>query len=235
MTRTARWPRLFFAAGIALAVLPDCSPSVGGGPSGDGTGNGSGNGMGGGNQNGTGQQGNGGDQSGGGQGNGSGSGAPLPGESGAVSAGPNNNLSCQTELSTSGTFTQNTPPPFERGGGGGLSRPDCWPDGVWTFSATVTKDDASCMPNLMSQYQFQVTVDQNRTTGDQYTYSYLNDPSYMFVRMKVSGGGGGQCDGDLEVFSTDGKSVLNMHVALQPDNSLNGLGTYSQYTVSQWD
>lgn len=151
---------------------------------------------------------------------------------GAALLGPR--LVCQTSLTTSGSFSPGAP---------NTDGVECWPDGVWTISAALRpgSESSTRAPALQPQYQIRVTVnvEAGADMADRYAYQYLGqfdpqDPANMFVRMKVSGGGGGLCDGELQIFSPDGTQALVLHAALRPDNSLSGLGNFSIYSDNEW-
>jgi hypothetical protein len=129
---------------------------------------------------------------------------------------------CEATLSLAGTFVQGDAPPTDFPGG-------CWPDGTWTFTATVTQNGCSSAPQLESQYQFKVVEDADYND----TITYLNDPSNMYVATKISGGEGAVCTGAFMIYSSDGKTVINLRPAMQADNSINGQGDYRVYDADQ--
>jgi hypothetical protein len=129
---------------------------------------------------------------------------------------------CSAQLTLSGTYTQGNPPPTGFAGG-------CWPDGTWTFSATVTSNTCPSAPTLESQYTFKVVEDLDYND----TITYQNDPTNLYVSTKISGGEGGLCVGAFLIFSPDGKTVWNLRPALQTGNVLNGAGEYRIYDTDQ--
>ncbi len=130
---------------------------------------------------------------------------------------------CDATLSIAGTFVQGDPPPSDLGGG-------CWPDGMWTFTATVT-DNGGCptAPPIPPQFQYKVVQDDDFND----TITYLTDPTNMFTPSSISGGDGAICVGEFIIYSSDGKSIFNLRPALQADNSLNGAGDWALYNSDQ--
>lgn len=56
----------------------------------------------------------------------------------------------------------------------------------------------------------------------------------VLARMKVTEGGGGECSGAVELYSTDGKQYWNMRPDLSSDGTtLTGFGQYMAYEESQ--
>lgn len=131
-------------------------------------------------------------------------------------------ITCDAELAITGTFEPGAPKPDDVSG--------CWPVGIWRFSPSVVSNNCPTEPRLEKEYAFQVDVDEELTEF----YTYLNDPTYERVRIKVSSGGGGICEGGLTLWSADGKTIWNLKPALQADNSLNGHGEYEIYEEDQY-
>ena len=52
--------------------------------------------------------------------------------------------------------------------------------------------------------------------------------------MKVSEGGSGLCEGELSIYSADGKTVWLLKPELNADNTITGDGEYGQYSTDQW-
>jgi hypothetical protein len=133
---------------------------------------------------------------------------------------------CQAELTMVGTFAVGTPKPDEING--------CWPICTWTFTATVGTHDCAQAPTPLPQYQ--IRVDRDLTSEDpdySWLYTYVTDPADTTADVSVTSGGGGLCEGIVMVYSADGKTVWNMHPALQADSSLNGTGDYEVHTTNQ--
>lgn len=129
---------------------------------------------------------------------------------------------CKASLAITGTFEEGAPQPPDVFG--------CWPVGLWTFTASVTENQCPDPPQLEAQYQVKV----ERDAEDNEIYTYMNDPSYERVRLKVTSGGGGLCEGGFEIYSPDGKILTNLKPALQADKTLNGFGDYEVYNEDQW-
>lgn len=135
-------------------------------------------------------------------------------------------LLCSAGLTMTGTFTVGTPKPAEISG--------CWPIGTWTFTAAVGEHDCAAAPTPLPQYQ--IRVDRDLTSEDpdfSWIYTYVTDPNDATADVSVTSGGGGLCEGIVMVYSADGKTVWNMHPALQADNTLNGTGDYEVHTINQ--
>jgi hypothetical protein len=140
-----------------------------------------------------------------------------------------NDRVCASTLTASGSFVVDpaaTPPVGSTG---------CWPAGTWTFKMAVASNDCSAAPALESQYQFKgtQTTDMN---GDPIvdTFTYLNDPTNTRVLVKVSEGGSGLCEGEVSIYSTDGKKVWLLKPELNADNTITGDGEYGEYKSDQW-
>jgi hypothetical protein len=223
------WWMSLVGLGLAVAVS-GCLGSYGGSGSGGSGGSGGGGSGGSGGGGGSGGKGGGGGSGGGGSG-GSGGGGGSGGSAGSGGGGggggsagaPLGNLLCTATLSITGTYVQGNPPPSDLGGG-------CWPDGMWTFTATVT-DGGGCKspPTLASQYQVKVVQDDNFDD----TITFVTDPSNMYTHLQVDAAGGGLCTGIFTWVSDDGFTIFTMQPSLQSDNSLNGHGQYEMYDADQ--
>lgn len=137
---------------------------------------------------------------------------------------------CTMQMAVSGTFVESTPaPPHEDG----TPYTGCWPIGTWTFSVTPGQTDCSPAPAPLGQYQFKVEL---KTDSDGQYYqsnTYMTDPSARH-RVKVSQGGAGLCQGELNLFSADGKEVWIIKPSLYEDKHLGGDGEYSLHDSDQW-
>jgi len=129
---------------------------------------------------------------------------------------------CSAVLTLTGSFEAGAPQPDDVFG--------CWPVGTWTFTGEVEDNECNDPPRLEPEYKFLVERDADSVE----TYTYLTDPSYERVRIKVTSGGGGLCEAGLELFSPDGTKVLNLKPALQADLTINGFGEYDVYRTDQW-
>ena len=67
--------------------------------------------------------------------------------------------------------------------------------------------------------------------GWQESYTWMGDPARLF-RLKVTEGGGGECEGGLELISADGKEIWNMKPN-QTGTAINGFGDYTLYLDAQ--
>src|SRR5262249_32914568 len=108
---------------------------------------------------------------------------------------------CSTELATAGSFLQSMPAPANPDG---TPYEGCWPIGTWTFTATVGMGDCSKQPTVLKQYQFRAEQALDTDGLPYQTYTYLTDPNAR-NRLKISQGGDGLCEGELNLFSADGK------------------------------
>jgi len=145
---------------------------------------------------------------------------------GSVDGSNSDELICTAELTLAGTFAIGTPQPAEVGG--------CWPIGTWTFTATVGTHDCAAAPTPLAQYQ--IRVDRDETSADPdftWLYTYVTDPADATAHVGVSSGGAGLCEGEVLLFSADGKTKWNMHPALNADKSIGGSGEYEVHTTSQ--
>ncbi len=160
-----------------------------------------------------------------------------------------NAVTCQTSVTIDGTFTL---------GAAASTYPDyptdqppsansCWPVGKWSFTVTKTANPAGAPAECASatfeaKYEFnvdRVNVDpvtkvETKSYDGFDKVTYLTNPSAN-SRGKISQGGTGSCAGIFEVFSADGKTVYNLHPALDPvTNKLTGNGEVVTYETNQW-
>jgi len=129
---------------------------------------------------------------------------------------------CEADFTISGTWVQGSAPPSDFAGG-------CWPDGTWTFTTTVTSNTCPTAPVLEKQYVFKVVEDTDYND----TITYENDPTSTNLTTKISGGEGAICTGAFLLFSSDGKTMINLRPALQTGNILNGVGDYRVWDQDQ--
>jgi hypothetical protein len=134
-------------------------------------------------------------------------------------------IKCRAELDTSGSFAV------------GMTKPDditgCWPVGVWTFSASVVSNECDGDPALLSEYAFEITVLADADGELQQQFEYLSEAGDDIVQMDVSSGGGGLCEGGVQILSADGLREWNFKPSLQADDTLAGHGQYREYFDSQ--
>lgn len=150
---------------------------------------------------------------------------------GGPDAGTNRNsalgIICNATFKLTGSFSPSSTDPSG-------DPQNCWPYGNWTFTAAMNTDECQTPPTLLPQYQFTVsqTVDANGDTQD--VYAFTSDPSSHY-RLKVSGDGGGLCQGGLEIYSMDGKQYWDMKPSLETGNTVDGFGEYALYDSDQWN
>lgn len=165
----------------------------------------------------------GGDGGGGGGGGGDGDG----GHTGDPMSGNDlRDINCEATFTTVGNFELTQDQPDDVSG--------CWPVGVWTFTAQLDSNDCDQSPQLLPEYQFEVTLLANDDGELDQIYTYLTDPDSNH-RVDVTSGGGGLCEGGLEIYSDDGKQYWNFKPALHADQSLTGFGEYFLYNSDQWN
>lgn len=145
-------------------------------------------------------------------------------------------ITCTARFNLTGTVVLGTPTrPIDPVTS--LPMTGCWPVGTWTFTATVDTSDVpvhpcETPPTVLPQYQFRV----DRTllpdgTGLNETYTYLGDMA-MLGHLKVSSGGGGECEGGLELWSVDNKMFWNLKPD-QTETTIAGHGDYAVYKDPQ--
>jgi hypothetical protein len=158
-------------------------------------------------------------------------------------------ITCMAEIAITGMHIEGdngpeacqspgVPPGCEEGGLGG-----CRPMGAWRFTTSVTSNDCPATEHLLPMYEF--TVQADMTQADPYYYwiytivTPADDPE---AEVKVTSGGGGLCEADLQLFPTaDGKTTILLHPAIEsdmgdpPDSTgrLLGEGTYEIHTTNQ--
>lgn len=139
---------------------------------------------------------------------------------------------CTVNLTTTGTFVQSEAPPANPEDGTPYT--GCWPIGTWTFTASLGDGDCTTQPSLLPQYQFKGEQMLDPDEGNYYqVFTYMTDPSAR-NRVKVSQGGDGLCEGELDLFSADGKEVWILKPELYADGHLGGNGEYQLYDSDQW-
>jgi hypothetical protein len=138
---------------------------------------------------------------------------------------------CTVDLAITGNFVQSkAPPPHEDG----TPYTGCWPIGTWTFSATIGQGDCKTQaPQLLAQYQFKVEEMLDQDGIPYQVNTYMTDPTVR-NRVKVSQGGAGLCEGELNLFSVDGKEVTILKPGLYADLRLEGSGEFQVYGSDQW-
>jgi len=146
--------------------------------------------------------------------------------SGDAAVEPNGRL-CGTTFTSNGTFAPDpTAMPNPNGTG-------CWPYGTWTYALTVVENDCSPAPAAAPQYEFKTTQMVNVDGDIVPVYAYLTDPAARNI-VKVSEGGSGLCEGEVDIYSADGKTVYVMKPELNADNTITGDAEYAVYGSDQW-
>lgn len=139
---------------------------------------------------------------------------------------------CSADYTVKGTWTAGTPMRDAN------SPTGCWPVGTWTFTAEMTSNQCSSEPTqLETQYSFRVdrmmNPDPEMDIGWEDSYTYLGNEDYLF-RLKVSSGGGGDCEAHVQLYGADGTDYWNLKPALFDDNNvLTGVGEYLKFREDQ--
>ena len=144
---------------------------------------------------------------------------PAPGGDDPVDEVPEG-VECQAELSITGTLV----PP------GAAPGPDagCVPLGTWTLDLEVSDPgDCADIP-FEPRYVYEVTGN----IDDGYEYTYLADPDSELVRLKVTQGGPGDCEGNFEHYAADGMAMLLLK-PFERDLAVSGTAYYETYAASQ--
>jgi hypothetical protein len=149
---------------------------------------------------------------------------------------------CHTDLTITGIMTPAPKPTDPDHYDPTLGETNCWPAGVWTFAArpaTANEDGTPQCTTTALLPEYKVTgIKDYSVDGGLESYTFTSNPTQN-VRLKVSSGGGGLCEGVFEIYSEDGKVLHNLHPALQPANGaatnpLTGHGEYQMFEVNQW-
>jgi hypothetical protein len=173
---------------------------------------------------------------------------PGGGDDDPLPIDPNpNGIACSDTFVITGTFTEGVParpidPETQMPVGG------CWPVGTWTWTAAlemtmevpdITGDGVgdrcgsvagTSRPTVNSNYAFQVMrVDDGE--GFVESYEWTGDRT-NYWKVKVSEGGGGDCEGAAEFISPDKTGYWNMKPN-QAGNVLSGFGEYILYLEPQ--
>ena len=144
------------------------------------------------------------------------------------SMGDNNTLGrvCTATFTASGTFMPGAAAPT------GWS--ECWPVGMWTFSMTQTASDCSTAPAILPSYQMRGDQITDMNGDPNYQMAYVTDPTTNNIAKVTKGGGTGQCEGELDLYSADGNGVFYWKPYTNADNTITGDGEYTLYTNDQW-
>jgi hypothetical protein len=157
---------------------------------------------------------------------------PPPG-TGSGSGSDNNTLGriCTATLSVMGSFTPGAAAPTNPDG---TAYEGCWPIGTWNFTAQVAMNDCDTAPTMLPSYSFQGTLTTDAATGDPLqNFKYLTDPTAHAI-VHVSAAGYATCEGELGIYSPDGKQVWNLKPWLNTDHTIIGEGEYDLYGSDQW-
>lgn len=149
------------------------------------------------------------------------------GDDGSMMPDPNGRQ-CTAQLTTTGTFVADTanPPP--------MGWVTCWPVGTWTFTAKVGTTDCAPAPTPAAQYVMKGSVQPDQNGDPQPVMSFMGDASLRPI-AKYSDGGSGLCEGELDLYSTDGKTVWLLKPELNTDNAtLSGDGEYGVFATDQY-
>jgi hypothetical protein len=146
---------------------------------------------------------------------------------------PNNTLGrvCTSTLSVTGSFVRGAAPPLNNDG---TTYEGCWPVGTWTFKAAIDQNDCATPPQMLPSYVFTGTLVVDPQTQDMLqSFTYTTDPNAHSI-VKVSAAGNAMCEGELSLYSADGKQVWNLKPWLNADNTITGEGEYDLYGTDQW-
>ena len=157
---------------------------------------------------------------------------------------------CSASFKTVGTWTAGVPVRDLDPASPDYTPTGCWPVGTWTFTATldntldvkdITGDQvgdrcgevpATAVPRVEASYTFR--VDRTPTEeGLEETYAMTGALSgSALYRLKVTEGGGGECEGGVEIYSTDNKQYWNFK-PVQTGAAITGQGEYTEYLDAQ--
>ena len=149
---------------------------------------------------------------------------------------------CAAQLGLTGTFTMSAPAPDVVNNDTNMppsdGQPDftgCWPTGTWAFTANIESTTCSSAPvQPATEYRFTTTYTQSPDgAGGEYTYTLVSPALQMGeYRLKVSSGGGGECEGVMELYLDGAKKAWILHPALNVFNQsgpLTGVGEYGEF------
>ena len=109
----------------------------------------------------------------------------------------------------------------------------CWPVGTWTFTAKVGTTDCTPAPTPAAQYVMTGITQPDQNGDPQPVMQFTGDAGIRSI-AKYSDGGSGLCEGELDLYSTDGKTVWLLKPELNADNSLTGDGEYGVFSTDQY-
>jgi hypothetical protein len=137
----------------------------------------------------------------------------------------------------------------------------CWPYGTWTFTVTRDPGDENIQDidgdlkvdrcgavegtqgaTVDASYSMVVTRETVMTDEQYYNKYVLSGQTgagadtmwngKVVHRVKVTEGGGGECEGGIELYSVDGTSYWNLHPALT-GTTISGFGDFAIYKSNQ--
>jgi hypothetical protein len=94
-------------------------------------------------------------------------------------------------------------------------------------------NDCSAAPQPLQQYQMKGIVTQDQNGDPLPDMTYVTDPNAKVI-AKYSEGGSGLCEGELDLYNTDGTKVWLLKPELNADNSITGDGEYGEFTTDQF-
>jgi hypothetical protein len=129
---------------------------------------------------------------------------------------------CERAVTLTGSIDPGAPAPLDAPGG-------CWGDGTWSFKAQVTEEGCGFAPTLEEEYKLSLSHDGELNQ----LLVYENDPDNADVVLRVSADGAGVCEGQVTLFSPDGKTVWNLKPHLFADGHIEGQGHIAVYREDQ--
>jgi hypothetical protein len=150
---------------------------------------------------------------------------------------------CTTAFTLNGTYSVSQAPPDrmnnetgEPGADGMFDIQGCWPTGNWSFQLTPSESNCTPAPQPPVTIAFRVDfIDDAIEPAYRYT---LTQPTQGVEspRISVSQGGGGFCEGIIELFNSDGKEVYNLTPNVGVFNAngpITGHGEFSRWNRDQ--
>jgi hypothetical protein len=148
------------------------------------------------------------------------------GDDGSMMPDPNGRQ-CNATLTVTGSFTPDTTQPAP------TDWATCWPVGMWTFTAAVGTNNCSPAPTPAAMYQMKGTTMPDMNGDPMPVMQFVGDQSMRPI-AHYSDGGSGLCEGELDLYSADGKTVWLLKPELNADNSLTGDGEYGVFDTNQY-
>ena len=163
--------------------------------------------------------------------------------SGDPTGGVTEGITCSTALTiTGGSFAAVMPAcPYLMTGS---TMCECWPVGMWTFmvsvDTTMAASNTCSSPQLDASYSFTVGTTTDPSSGDLIPTYTMADPNNTYPNNIIKVTDDGTCQGNVSLYSTDGKTVWSFSAAAaaQPtvgtSTTLSGVGLFRQYGSDQW-